>query len=85
MVAKWIAGVSLGAVLILGVWLGRAHAATNDRWLVKLYAGSQVVGSWEALDAGRVEGESLVFRVDAGAHDRVVRISGTYSVEPAKR
>lgn len=79
-----IAGL-LVLVLGFGVLVRSARAATNDRWIVRLYAGSQVVGTWQALDAGRVDGDSLVFRIDGGVEERVVRIQGTYSVEPTKR
>jgi len=48
---------------------------------VKLYSGGEQVGEWEAIGAGREEGQSFVFRVNRGVREVEVRIRGTWSVE----
>ena len=85
--------VSFKIFLITLIVIATTTIATNlltlkvsqaDTWkkaVVKLYSSGQVVGTWEALDVGTVEGDSLVFTIDRG---KTVRISGTYSVETIK-
>ena len=49
--------------------------------IVKLYAGGNVVETWEALDFGQADGEALVFSVGSDVTPRRVRIHGTWSIE----
>ena len=49
--------------------------------IVKLYAGSNVVQTWESLDFGQVDGETLIFTVGSDVSPQRVRIHGTWSVE----
>jgi hypothetical protein len=53
----------------------------NKKCIVKLYSGSTVVGTWEALNFGQVEGETLVFTIGNDINPKKVRISGPWSVE----
>ena len=48
---------------------------------VKLYSNGKIVGEWEAVGAGRVEGDTFVFPVRQGVQDLDVRIRGTFSYE----
>ena len=49
--------------------------------IVKLYAGSNVVQTWESLDFGQVDGETLIFTVGSDVSPQRVRIHGTWSIE----
>jgi hypothetical protein len=49
--------------------------------IVKLYAGGNVVETWEALDFGQADGQALVFSVGSDVTLRRVRIHGTWSIE----
>lgn len=64
---------------------GSVHAQTEDRWVVRLYDGGKVVGTWEALGPGRMDGDSLLFTVEQGVRAREVRVAGTWSLEPLPR
>ena len=44
---------------------------------VRLYSSGQVVGEWEAVGTGRVDGDTFVFPVRKGVRDLEVRIRGT--------
>ena len=50
---------------------------------VKLYSNGQVVGTWVAVDIGKVQGNSLVFTLN-NDKDKEIRICGTYSIETNK-
>lgn len=52
-------------------------------YIVKLYAGEKVIGTWQSRDIGRVDGESLTFVVkgDFDINARTMRIQGVYTVE----
>ena len=79
----------LMAVAILGcgtlLWANgpsRASASVPfETAIVKLYSNGQVVGEWEAVGAGRLEGDTFVFPVRKGVQDLEVRIHGTFSYE----
>ena len=51
------------------------------QYRVKLYSGGTVVSTWEALDLGNVDQQTLIFRVGDRKYPRSVRITGTYSIE----
>jgi hypothetical protein len=53
----------------------------TKRYVVKLYSGNSVVGTWEALGAGQVEGTTFVFTIGNDISPKKVRISGTWSIE----
>lgn len=48
---------------------------------VRLFDQGQVVGEWEAVGPGRVDGSTFVFPIRKGARELEVRISGTFSFE----
>ena len=80
---------SLVVLLVLATaglsWL---HAPTSASAIdlsntakVRLFSSGQVVGEWEAVGPGRVEGDTFVFPVRAGTQQLSVRISGTFTYE----
>lgn len=69
--------------LTLARWpAGAAAPRPFERAAVHLYSNGQVVGEWEAVGPGRVDGDTFVFPVRMGIEDREVRIRGTFSLEP---
>jgi hypothetical protein len=79
---KFLAGVIAVLVLLCII----AHSVTDaqsqpKRYVVKLYSGTSAVATWDALDFGRLDGETLIFTVGDRNFPRKVRISGTYIVE----
>jgi hypothetical protein len=77
--------VSVLIILCLLVVFQSQTASQNmgHVYLVKLYAGEKVIGSWQSKEIGRIEGESLTFVVkgDFDLEARQVRIHGVYTVE----
>lgn len=74
--------IMLIIVMVAYLCLGEIRESKAGIWtpmVVKLYSNGDVVGSWEAVSIGEVEGNSLVFETE---RKKKVRISGTYSVEP---
>lgn len=72
-------------VILLGI-AGTGIATSNPpgynkKCIVKLYSGTAVVGTWEALNFGQVEGETLTFTIGNDINPKKVRISGTWSIE----
>lgn len=51
------------------------------RYVVKLYSGDKMVGTWEAFDFGRLDGQTLVIAYGDRKFPTRLRISGTFSVE----
>jgi len=51
---------------------------------VRLYSDGKVVGEWNAVGAGRVEGSTFVFPTRSGPNQTEVRISGTFSYEETR-
>ena len=61
---------------------GKSHSQNiAPHYLIKLYEGGKIVGTWNALNAGRVDGQSLTFAINDEVNPRTVRIQGTYTVE----
>ncbi|MDJ0785991.1 MAG: hypothetical protein QNK05_04245 [Myxococcota bacterium] len=78
---------ALLAIAALGVSTGGSapsEASVFETAVVRLYSAGKVVGEWEAVGPGKVEGQSLVFPVRQGVQELDVRIQGTWSFE-AKR
>jgi hypothetical protein len=82
-IAAGLLGLVAGAALLVDAptsdaapWAGRSE--------VKLFSGGRIVGTWEATGPGRVDGNSFVFPVELGTESGEVRISGTFSVVPAR-
>jgi hypothetical protein len=74
----------LAALVAAGTFFDPAlvRADASGRWIVKLYSGPEVVGTWESLGPGKIDGGTLYFLVEQGVRTKEMRISGTYSVEP---
>ena len=53
----------------------------SSHYLIKLYEGGKVIGTWTALDAGKVDAQSLTFTINNEVSPYTVRIQGTYTVE----
>lgn len=79
---KILIGV-VGILLLLFVVAQTVTDAQSQpkRYTVKLFTGNSTVTTWEALDFGRLDGETLIFTVGDRNFPRRVRISGTFSVE----
>lgn len=73
--------VAAVAALTWSSWPSQAQTGAYGVDVVRLYSGGQVVGEWQAVAPGRVEGDAYVFPVRKGVRDVDVRIRGTYSVE----
>ncbi len=52
-------------------------------FIVKLYSGEKVIGTWRSIELGRIDGQTLTFTVkgDFDTEARQVRIQGNYTVE----
>ena len=72
-------------LILIGLTIfGITHTTSQSqpkRYVVKLYSGSNMIATWEALDYGKIDGESLEFHFGDRKYPSRVRISGTYSVE----
>ena len=53
----------------------------NKHCIVKLYDGGNVVQTWEAIDFGQTDGQTLIFSVGTDVTPRRVRIHGTWTIE----
>jgi hypothetical protein len=83
---RWRASLLAGVfVLLCGTvwasWPSRAASGTYGTAVVRLYSGGQVVGEWEAVGPGRMEGGMFVFPIRKGVRDFDVQIRGTFSFE----
>lgn len=75
-------GIALLVLVIGSLFFVRSFSQSQPkRYLVKLYSADRVVGTWEALDYGNVDGQSLEFHVGNRSFPTRVRINGTFSVE----
>ena len=59
-------------------------ASVQAKAKVRLYSDGEVVGEWNAVGAGRVEGTTFVFPTRDGPSQTEVRISGTFSYEETR-
>ena len=79
--------LALLAVVTIGVlswvdWPSRAASpGPFGTARVRLYSNGEVVGQWEAVGPGHVDGDTFVFPIRKGARDLDVRIRGTFSFE----
>lgn len=76
-----IAGVVLLGTGIWSAWPSQAAVGPLEKATVRLYSNGQVVGTWEAIGPGRLEGDTFVFPVRKGVKDLDVRIRGTFTYE----
>jgi hypothetical protein len=72
---------AFAGVLLWTHWPSHADITPSSPATVRLYSNGQVVGQWEAVGPGQIEGDTFVFPVRKGARDLDVRISGTFSFE----
>ena len=64
-----------------------SKAGASGNYIVRLYSGGKVVRKWRAvgIDSAaltQMAGESFVFPVEVGVDDALVRVNGTWSIEP---
>ena len=71
------------AVLTVAIFVfTRSYSQSQPKhYTVRLYAADKLVGSWEALDWGTVDGQTISFTVGNRSFPTRVRVSGTFSVE----
>jgi hypothetical protein len=82
-----LVAVLAGFVVATPLWTSfpsRAQSPSFDTAIVRLYSGGKVVGQWEAVGPGDVEGDTFVFPVRKGVQELEVRIRGTFSFEPQR-
>ncbi len=78
--------VSLLFIILAGVFIitkSNSQVGTKQ-YVVKLYAGDKVVGTWDSYAIGNSDGQSITFFVGSQTYPQQVRISGTFSVEQVK-
>ncbi len=80
--------LSFALILIIALMLSIFNAQSPSQdltryYIVKLYSGDKVIGTWQSRDIGKIEGQSLTFVVkgDFDISARTVRIQGVYTVE----
>ncbi len=69
------------AVLLLTAVLPLLAAGLRTEALVTVYSDGKAVVTYEAIDAGRADGNCYVFHIRKGVRDVEVRVCGTYTVE----
>ena len=69
------------AILLVFGFTSSSPSPMTKHCIVKLYAGSNVVQTWESLDFGQVDGETLIFTIGSDVSPQRVRIHGTWSIE----
>jgi hypothetical protein len=52
--------------------------------IVRLYSDGKQVGSWQAIDRGRMDGNCYVFHVKKGVREPEIRVCGTIVVEAVR-
>ncbi len=80
--------LGLAIILIVALLLVILNTQSSSQnltryYIVKLYSGEKVIGTWQSRDIGKIDGESLTFVVkgDFDINARSVRIQGVYTVE----
>ena len=77
--------ITVAAIVLIGLSIFTISRTTSQsqprHYAVKLYSGDKVVGTWQALDWGKIDDQTLVFSVGDVRYPRRVRIVGTFSVE----
>ncbi len=77
---KILIGLAIVTIAIFVVTKSYSQSQPKH-YTIKLYSADRVIGSWEALDWGSVDGETLTFTVGNRSFPTRVRINGTFSVE----
>jgi hypothetical protein len=75
--------ILIAAALLVILNTRSSSQSLTRYYIVKLYSGEKVIGTWQSRDIGKVEGGSLTFVVkgDFDITARAVRIQGVYTVE----
>lgn len=71
-------------ISLIALFYTRSSSQSMTRYyIVKLYAGDKVAGTWRSVELGRIDGQTLTFTVkgDFDINGRQVRIQGNYTVE----
>jgi hypothetical protein len=74
----------VGAAVLSYVVSEASAASAQVVAKVRLYSNGAVVGEWNAVGAGKVEGDTFVFPTQSGPSQTEVRISGTFSYEETR-
>lgn len=75
-------GVAVLVLVVISIFVVRSYSQSQPkRYMIKLYSADRVIGTWDALDYGKVDGQSLEFHVGNRSFPTRVRINGTFSVE----
>lgn len=85
---KTLAIIVLTSFLILGyvgnnntdMPAGEAEnlAVTED---IRLYSNGKLIGEWEGIGRGKLEGNTYTFKTERGSFSNEVRISGDFVIE----
>lgn len=79
---KYLMSIAIAIIIVGGLLFSISSSQSQPKhYIVKLYSGDSVVGTWNALDWGTVDGQTLVFTVGERHNPTRVRINGTFSVE----
>ena len=82
MKSKSIVGlIALLIGIVIFVFTTSFSQSQPKHYVIKLYSGNNVVATWEALDWGTFDGQSLTFNVGDRHTPKRVKITGTFSVE----
>ena len=88
--SQWLASAVLTTLLatnlLVTVLPRQSKAGMSGNYIVRLYSGGRVVAQWrttelDALDVTQAS-DSLLFPVGLGVDTGLVRVQGTWSVEP---
>ncbi len=80
----FVGTVIIAVALFMFAFSSTFSQSQPKHYTVKLYSGNNVVATWNALDWGYADGQTLVFTVGEQNHPTRVRINGTFSVEEAE-
>jgi len=72
--------------LISAMFLLNKPSITNDGKAdvterIRLYSEGELIGEWEGIGRGQLEGNSYIFKTSRGAFREEVRIQGDFVVE----
>lgn len=48
---------------------------------IRLYSDGELVGEWEGIGRGKVEGDTYIFTTERGSYSNQIRIKGDFVVE----
>lgn len=74
-------GLLVTGSLVTPAVLAREKYDLRTVAIVRLYSDGKLVGRWQAIDRGRMDGHCYVFHVKKGVREPEVRVCGTFVVE----